>query len=494
MSKRRRTVMSAPVPSSTAGKSQPVGKSEDSTPTEEEDDPEQRAEAEVHQPGAAASTVVHGARAARWRRSAGFGHRAYPIGPSAVVHEGRHPCASIWAASLRSALAGRDAAWPRWRRASRAQDRSGDVSFMVFGDPAELAAYQSLVAAFEEGHPEIERRAHPHPQPVGLPAAPGCRLRGRGSGRRRAHQLPPLRAVRGHGRAGAAGAVPASQRRHQRQRLLPGGDRSLPLAGPADVHPPEHQQPRRLLQPRSLRRRRSGLPRRRLDLGCVPRRGQGPDAGPRRRRGRPTSTGWAWNPRSSAWRRSSGRTAASWWCSSRACDPSAWRSTRGPRARRSSGSWPCRRSTAWCPTRWPRRPRAARAASSTGAPRCSSTAAGARPRRAASMASTGTWRRCPGACRRPAILHADAYCMAAATQDKDAAWTFIEFANSPAGPGHRGAHGANRALAHRGGRVGGVPRPRRGPGQQRGVARDGRDPANRAGDGRLGRHRGADRR
>ncbi len=31
------------------------------------------------------------------------------------------------------------------------------------------------------------------------------------------------------------------------------------------------------------------------------------------------------------------------------------------------------------------------------------------------------------------ILHSDAYCMAAATEDKDAAWTFIEFANSPVG-------------------------------------------------------------
>jgi len=34
-----------------------------------------------------------------------------------------------------------------------AQDRS--VSFAVFGDPAELAAYQALVAAFEAEHPEI---------------------------------------------------------------------------------------------------------------------------------------------------------------------------------------------------------------------------------------------------------------------------------------------------------------------------------------------------
>ncbi len=37
-----------------------------------------------------------------------------------------------------------------------AQDGSGSVSFMVFGDPAELAAYQSLVTAFEESHSEID--------------------------------------------------------------------------------------------------------------------------------------------------------------------------------------------------------------------------------------------------------------------------------------------------------------------------------------------------
>jgi multiple sugar transport system substrate-binding protein len=36
-----------------------------------------------------------------------------------------------------------------------AQGSSG-VSFMVFGDPAELAAYQSLVDAFEVGHPDVD--------------------------------------------------------------------------------------------------------------------------------------------------------------------------------------------------------------------------------------------------------------------------------------------------------------------------------------------------
>ena len=33
---------------------------------------------------------------------------------------------------------------------------SGDVSFMVFGDPAELAAYQSLVDAFGDAQPDVE--------------------------------------------------------------------------------------------------------------------------------------------------------------------------------------------------------------------------------------------------------------------------------------------------------------------------------------------------
>ena len=39
----------------------------------------------------------------------------------------------------------------------------------------------------------------------------------------------------------------------------------------------------------------------------------------------------------------------------------------------------------------------------------------------------------PRAQQEAGILHTDAYCMAAATEDKDAAWTFIEYANSPEG-------------------------------------------------------------
>ncbi len=47
-----------------------------------------------------------------------------------------------------------------------------------------------------------------------------------------------------------------------------------------------------------------------------------------------------------------------------------------------------------------------------------------------------TWDVAPlpvGPAGRAGILHADAFCMAAATENKDAAWTFIEYANSVAG-------------------------------------------------------------
>ncbi len=39
----------------------------------------------------------------------------------------------------------------------------------------------------------------------------------------------------------------------------------------------------------------------------------------------------------------------------------------------------------------------------------------------------------PGNVQRAGILHSDAYCMAAATEDKNAAWRFIEYANSEEG-------------------------------------------------------------
>jgi multiple sugar transport system substrate-binding protein len=39
---------------------------------------------------------------------------------------------------------------------AQGQQAPGQVSFMVFGDPAELAAYQGLVEAFEDGHSEVD--------------------------------------------------------------------------------------------------------------------------------------------------------------------------------------------------------------------------------------------------------------------------------------------------------------------------------------------------
>ncbi len=54
----------------------------------------------------------------------------------------------------------------------RAQGEAVDpVSFMVFGDPAELAAYQTLVAAFEAAHPEIPVEL------IHVPSASDYRLR-----------------------------------------------------------------------------------------------------------------------------------------------------------------------------------------------------------------------------------------------------------------------------------------------------------------------------
>ena len=54
---------------------------------------------------------------------------------------------------------------------SPAAAQSGSASFMVFGDPAELAAYQSLVGAFEEEHPDIDIEL------IHIPGASDYRLR-----------------------------------------------------------------------------------------------------------------------------------------------------------------------------------------------------------------------------------------------------------------------------------------------------------------------------
>jgi multiple sugar transport system substrate-binding protein len=47
-----------------------------------------------------------------------------------------------------------------------AAQASGEVSFMVFGDPAELAAYQALTAAFEASHPDIDLELIHIPSPA----------------------------------------------------------------------------------------------------------------------------------------------------------------------------------------------------------------------------------------------------------------------------------------------------------------------------------------
>ena len=70
---------------------------------------------------------------------------------------------------------------------------AGPVSFMIFGDPAEKAAYDGLVAAFEAKQPADRRQPDPRPRPERLSQAAGRRLRRRHAGRHRPDQLPALR-------------------------------------------------------------------------------------------------------------------------------------------------------------------------------------------------------------------------------------------------------------------------------------------------------------
>ena len=68
--------------------------------------------------------------------------------------------------------------------------------------------------------------------------------------------------------------------------------------------------------------------------------------------------------------------------------------------------------------------------------------------------------------RQPAgILHSDAYCMTRASEEKDAAWRFMEFALGPEGQRDHRALGTDGPVADRGLAVEGVPRPERQAGQ-----------------------------
>ena len=68
------------------------------------------------------------------------------------------------------------------------------------------------------------------------------------------------------------------------------------------------------------------------------------------------------------------------------------------------------------------------------------------------------------------VLHSDGYCMTAATEDKDAAWHFIEFANGYEGQTIIAQTGRTVPSMIRGEPVGGVPRSRGEAGQQPGLA------------------------
>ena len=152
-----------------------------------------------------------------------------------------------------------------------------------------------------------------------------------------------------------------------------------------------------------------------------------------RRRGRRPARARRRARRSSGWRRSSGRTAAR--SSTTRTRRPASRSTPPRRAAGAcSSSSTCGGCTASCPPRRRSRPRTTRRGSTNGRlAMVLSLAARRRRPSARSPTSSGTSRRCRVTASRPGSCTRDAYCMAKASDDKDAAWQFVEFALGPEG-------------------------------------------------------------
>ena len=104
-----------------------------------------------------------------------------------------------------------------WPARGAAMAQSGDVSFMIFGDPAEKAAYEGLVAAFEAKHPDIDVNVIHIPDQGDYRRRLGDRLRRRHAGRHRAHQLSALCELRGR-RTCSSRSAPISTRARSSRR------------------------------------------------------------------------------------------------------------------------------------------------------------------------------------------------------------------------------------------------------------------------------------
>ena len=126
-----------------------------------------------------------------------------------------------------------------WRR--RVTSSAGSVSFLVFGDPAELEAYRTLIASFEERRARTSRSQLDRGERPRRPDREAVDVdRRRHPARPLPDELPLLRPVRLEGRARAARGASNGLGGARRRRLLPAGARRLPLERRAQLCLPQN--------------------------------------------------------------------------------------------------------------------------------------------------------------------------------------------------------------------------------------------------------------
>ena len=338
--------------------------------------------------------------------------------------------------------------WPRlpWRRPRRPPRLpAARISFMVFGDPAEKAAYERLVADFTRHHPDIQVSLIHIPEPGRLPQAAGRRLRRPARpptsccSTTAATAPSPPRACSSRSGPTSSAAASSSEADFYPQALEPFRWQGTLMCIPQNLSSLVVYYNRELFD-----RAGRAYAHRRLDLGRLPARRAGAHADTKgdradrpvraRHRGLDLPPGAV---RLAERRRARRRPAA----------PDAADARRAAqRAKPCSGSSTCRSSTTWCPTAveekaesseqpLPERPprhvpqQPARRAD---LPEITTLRLGRGAAAAGAASAPASCTPTPTACRRPAA-------------NKAAAWTFIEFANSAEGQtDHRGvrAHGA----------------------------------------------------
>ena len=146
-------------------------------------------------------------------------------------------------------------------------EASGDVSFMVFGDPDEIQGLQEHDRRVRERESGRER-GHDRGRRSGRPDRAAFDLvRGRHAAGPVPAQLPLPRPVRVEGRARADRGPRRRLGRLPAGRLLRGGDGCVPVRRQAHVLAAEHLEPGRLLQQGHVREGRCGRAEGRLEVG-----------------------------------------------------------------------------------------------------------------------------------------------------------------------------------------------------------------------------------